>query len=198
MRASIKSKLPGGAEECDAWGAHLPNSRQSVLGGVVAAAAVGDGGNAVPGLEHLQGPARGHRLKTEETQQEVEAAREERGIEGAARHQQLQQQEEREGAQEAPLFLPQPHAGARTGTNGRPGPAGLPGQQGEKRGREPKVLAEAGTLYGEPAPHNGGGGPIRSGSYGSSQSGSGIARARGRGRCHGNGGGPRPQARVPR
>lgn len=54
----------------------------------MAAAAVGDGGNAVPWLEHLQGPAGGQRLKAEEAQQEVEAAGEEAGIEGAACHQQ--------------------------------------------------------------------------------------------------------------
>lgn len=66
-KAKQKSKLPGAAEGREAWGgSHLPNGRQRVLGRVVAAAAVGDGGNAVPGLEHLQGPAGGHRLKAEE------------------------------------------------------------------------------------------------------------------------------------
>lgn len=143
-----KSNLPGGAEGREAWGTHLPNGRQRVLGRVVAAAAVGDSGNAVPGLEHLQGPAGGHRLKAEEAQQEVEAAGEEAGIERTTRYQQQQQQQEGEGAQEAPLFLPQPHAGARTGTDGSPGPAGLPGQESEKRGRKPKTLATERTLLG--------------------------------------------------
>ena len=126
--------------------AHLPNGRQRILGSVVAASAVGDGGNAVPGLEHLHSPAGGHRLKAEEAQQEVEAASEEAGIEGTARQQQQHQQQEGEGAHEAPLILPQPHAGARTGTDGRPGPAGLPGQDTEKLGREPKAPAAASTL----------------------------------------------------
>lgn len=115
----------------------------------MAAAAVGDGGSAVPGLEHLQGPAGGQGVEAQEAQQEVEAPGQEAGIEGAARHQQQQQQQEGEGAQEAPLFLPQPHAGARTGTDGSPGPAGLPGQQKQKREREPKALAAADTLGGK-------------------------------------------------
>ena len=51
----------------------------------MAASAVGDSGNAVPGLEHLHSPAGGHWLKAEEAQQEVEAASEEAGIEGTAR-----------------------------------------------------------------------------------------------------------------
>lgn len=90
----------------------------------MAAAAVGDGRNAVPGLEHLQDPAGGHRLKTEEAQKHVEAASEEAGIERAARHHQEKHQQEGEGTQEAPLLLPQPHAGARTDTDASPGPAG--------------------------------------------------------------------------
>ena len=141
-----KSKLPGGAQGREGCGTHLPNGRQRVLGSVVAASAVGDGGNAVPGLEHLHSPAGGHRLKAEEAQQEVEAASEEAGIEGTARQQQQHQQQEGEGAHEAPLILPQPHAGARTGTDGRPGPAGLPGQDTEKLGREPKTPAAASTF----------------------------------------------------
>lgn len=49
----------------------------------------------VPGLKHLQGPARG--LKAEEVWQEVEAAREEAGMEWAV-HDQQQQQQQEEGA----------------------------------------------------------------------------------------------------
>ena len=84
-KAGKKSKLPGGAQGREAWGTHLPNGRQRVLGSVVAASPVGDSGNAVPGLEHLHSPAGGHWLKAEEAQQEVEAASEEAGIEGTAR-----------------------------------------------------------------------------------------------------------------
>ena len=141
-----KSKLPGGAQGREEWRTHLPNGRQRVLGRVVAAAAVGDGGDAVPGPEHLHGPEGGHRLKAEEAQQEVEAAGEEAGIEGTARHQQQHQHQEGEGAHEAPLFLPEPHAGARTGTDGSPGPAGLRGQETKKLRRQPKARAAAVTL----------------------------------------------------
>lgn len=126
-------------------GPHLPNGRQRVLGGVVAGAAVGDGGDAVAGPQHLQGPARGQGLEAEEAQQEVEDAGEDAGIAGAAGHQQEQQQQEGEGAQEAALRLPQPHAGARTGTDGNPGPAGLPGQESEEQGQEFKALSPAGA-----------------------------------------------------
>lgn len=121
-----------------AWRAHLPDGRQRVLGRVVAAAAVGDGRHAVTGLEHLQDPAGRHRLEAEEPQQDVEAAGEYAGVEGAARHHQQQHQQEGEGAQEAALVLPQPHAGACTGTDRSPGPAG-------RRG-DAEVLATAGTL----------------------------------------------------
>lgn len=181
-----KSSLPGGARRREAWGTHLPNGRQRVLGRVVAAAAVGDDGNAVPGLEHLQGSAGGHRLKAEQAQQEVEAAGEEAGIEGTTRYQQEQQEQEGEGAQEAPLFLPQPHAGARTGTDGSPGPAGLPGQERDAREEAQGSSRRENPLWG-PAPHNGGSSRIRRGSQLSSQSSCGICRARGRSRCHGNG-----------
>lgn len=142
----VEVRALGRTEGREAWGSHLPNGRQRVLGRVVAAAAVGDGRNAVPGLEHLQDPARGHRLKAEDAQQNEEAAGEEAGIDRASRHQQQHQQQEGERAQEAALVLPQPHAGARTGTDWSPGPAGLPGQESEKRGGGSKALAAAGTL----------------------------------------------------
>ena len=192
-----KSKLPGGAQGREGCGTHLPNGRQRVLGSVVAASAVGDGGNAVPGLEHLHSPAGGHRLKAEEAQQEVEAASEEAGIEGTARQQQQHQQQEGEGAHEAPLILPQPHAGARTGTDGRPGPAGLPGQDTEKLGREPKTPAVASTFEWTSAAQwrqpllpekESEAQPIRAEDLQSS----------GRSRCHGNGGGLRLPAGVPK
>lgn len=158
----------------------------------MAAAAVGDDGNAVPGLEHLQGPAGGYRLKAEEAQQEVEAAGEDAGIEGTTRYHQQQQQQEGEGAQEAPLFLPQPHAGARTGTDGSPGPAGLPGQEREKRGRKPKTLAAEGALLGDQRRTMAAAAASGEGASRPANQGGGISRARGRSRCHGNGGGPRP------
>lgn len=85
LKYRTRSKIPAGVEGREAWGTHLPNGRQRVLGRVVAATAVGDGRDAVPGLEHLNGPAGGHRLKAEEAQQEVETAGEEAGIEGTAR-----------------------------------------------------------------------------------------------------------------
>ena len=90
-QAEVQLPRRGGGGGREAWGTHQPNGRQRVLGRVVAAAAVSDGGNAVPRLEHLQGSAGGHRLKAEQAQQEVEAAGEEAGIEGTTRYQQEQQ-----------------------------------------------------------------------------------------------------------
>lgn len=101
----------------------------------MAAAAVGDDGHAATGLEHLQGPAGRHRLEADEPQQDVEADGEHAGVEGAARHHQQQHQHEGEGAQEAALVLPQPHAG---GTDRSPGSA--------RRREDAEVLATAGTL----------------------------------------------------
>jgi hypothetical protein len=71
--------------------AHLPNGRQRVLGRVVAAAAVGNGGDAVPGLEHLQDPEGRHGFEADEAQQDGETAGEKAGVGGAARHHQQHQ-----------------------------------------------------------------------------------------------------------
>lgn len=180
-------------------GSHLPNGRQRVLGGVVAAAAVGDGGDAVAGPQHLQGPARGQRLEAEEAQQEVEDAGEEAGIAGAARHQQEQQQQEGQGAQEAPLCLPQPHArrphrhGRESRTRRAPGIGEREARariQGTHRGstlqglqRRAMAAAAAVTSGEEPAAQ-----PIRAGD---------LQRS-GAEPLGGLGGGPRSQARVPK
>lgn len=188
---------PGGEEEMSAAeqargvrGAHLPDGRQRVLGRVVAAAAMGDGGHAVTGLEHLQGPAGRHRLEAEEPQQDVEAAGEHAGVEGAACHHQQQHQHEGEGAQEAALVLPQPHAGACTGTDRSPGPAG--------RRVDAEVLATAGTLRWEQrctmAPTD----PSRERARPPANQSPGASALGGRNRCHGNRSRPLPQAWVPR